>query len=103
MEKGVLFLTLTAACLWIILDEFFGTKKVSNVAQQLTPNAPNPFEKTKEAVKDFMTWEVGTLEDKEERRKEINKQIEANDGIKTDKAKKALKDAVDAFYGVTSS
>lgn len=37
MEKGLLFFTLSLLCLWVILDEFFGDKRLSNIALQFTP------------------------------------------------------------------
>lgn len=40
MEKGLLFFTLSLLCLWVILDEFFGDKKLlSGIALKLTPQS----------------------------------------------------------------
>lgn len=101
MEKGILFLTITAGCLWIILDEFFGTKKVSGIVQQMTPNASLPFEKTADAVDDFFTWDVGNKGAKEieDDRLKLKEKIKNDPNVKSDKAKKSLQDAVDHFYG----
>jgi hypothetical protein len=36
MEKGLLFLTLSAGCLWLLLDEFYGGQRLSSIAAALT-------------------------------------------------------------------
>jgi len=103
MEKGLLFLTISVGCLWIILDEFFGTQKISGLSQKLTPDINTPIDKAIDSVKDtvdnFTKWETKTDGEKEKKRQEINKNIDSNKNIKDDKAKNALKDAVNKFYG----
>jgi hypothetical protein len=36
MEKGLLFFTLSVACLWLVLDEFYGGRKLSSIAAALS-------------------------------------------------------------------
>lgn len=43
MEKGLLFFTLSILCLWLLLDEFFGNRRISKVALTLTPELKIPF------------------------------------------------------------
>lgn len=102
MEKGLLFFTLAAAAFWLILDEFYGTKKVSGIANQLTPQTNNPISdalnNVGESIKDFTKWEVKTPDEKEKSYKKAIEDIDKNDNIKTDSAKKAMKDLVTDFY-----
>lgn len=92
MEKGLLFFTLSMLCLWVILDDFFGSKKLSGIAQNLTPNIKSPGE----AVSEFVE---GTATKKEMKSKEndIKKSIDKNKNMNP-KAKDALKDSVNHFY-----
>lgn len=102
MEKGLLFFTLAAGAFWLILDEFYGTKKVSGIASQLTPQLNNPItnaiDTTVGKVKEFTQWNVATPEEKEKTHKKIIEDIDKNENIKTKEAKKAIKDVVDDFY-----
>ncbi|PED82318.1 hypothetical protein CON65_12605 [Bacillus pseudomycoides] len=42
MDKGLTFLTLALALLWLVFDDLFGEKKfLSKVATALTPNLPS--------------------------------------------------------------
>lgn len=91
MEKGLLFFTLAVGAFWLILDEFYGAKRISNIASQLTPTSTNP-------IKDFMGWKEATPEEKEKTYKQTLDKIDKNKGIKTDKAKDAVKDMVTDFY-----
>lgn len=97
MEKGVLFFTLSVACLWLILDDLFGTKKVSGLAQQLTPNINMPVDFFKDKVKDVVEG-TATPEEKEKQVKEAKEKVDKSESIKTDDAKKAIKDLIDDFY-----
>lgn len=102
MEKGILFLTITAACLWILLDEFFGTKKISGVAQNMTPKMETPLDKVTEGVKDFFTFDMkldSKPKEKIEQRNNVNKKIDDNPNMDS-KLKQELKKSVDKFYGV---
>ncbi|MGE7954920.1 hypothetical protein [Lysinibacillus xylanilyticus] len=90
MEKGVLFFTLSVACLWLILDDLFGTKKVSGLAQSLTPDFSTPIDK-------FMNGSL-TKEEKEQGVKDAKDKVDKSKAIKTDDAKKAVKDLIDHEY-----
>lgn len=97
MEKGLLFLTLAVGCGWLVLDEFFGNKRISNIAKNFTPTAPSITEAIKETV-------VGTEEQQKKKaldQEKLKNAVDKNKNIKTDKAKKAVKDAIDEFYNNT--
>lgn len=102
MEKGLLFFTLAAGAFWLILDEFYGTKRVSNIATQLTPQMNNPItdalNNVGESIKDFTKWEVKTPAEKEKSYKKTIDDINKNDNIKSNDAKKAMQDLVTDFY-----
>lgn len=97
MEKGVLFFTLSVACLWLILDDLFGSKKVSGLAQQLTPSFNSPLDFAKEKVKEVVEG-TATPEEREKQVKEAKEKVDKSDAIKTDEAKKAVKDLIDDTY-----
>lgn len=108
MEKGILFLTIAAGCLWIILDEFFGTKKISGVAQQMTPTINNPvadaIDGVTEGVKDFVSWDVGTKTRDETKKDASNLLKEVDKNTKLDsKVKDVLKDSISDFYNYYES
>lgn len=96
VEKGLLFLTLSVACLWVLLDEFYGTKKISKIAKNFVPEIPNPIEAIKENVDDFVNG-TKTDTDKKQDKDKIKNEIDKKPGV-SDKGKDALKDAVDQFY-----
>ena len=93
MEKGLLMLSLSILCLWLLLDEFFGTKKLSNVAAKFTPNIPTVPEKINEALN-------GDPKVKEKNREDAKKAIDKQPNTEINKAAKdKLKEMVDHFYG----
>lgn len=92
MEKGLLFFTISAACLWLLLDEFFGTKRLSNVAQNFVPNIKSPGE----AVSEFVEG-TATKEEMQSKEKEVTDSVDKNKNL-PEKAKKAIKDAIKKFY-----
>jgi len=102
MEKGLLFFTLAAGILWLILDEFWGSKKISGIATQLTPDISNPvtdvIDKVGDKVKDTFSWRTLTPEDKEESHKKLKESIDKSDKIKDNETKKRIKEMVDDFY-----
>lgn len=104
MEKGILFLTIAAGCLWILLDEFFGTKKISGVASQMTPTINNPLSNAIDGVKDFVSWDVGTKSETEKNKdaSQILKNIEENPNL-NNKVKDTLKESVNDFYNYYES
>lgn len=91
MEKGLLFLTLSVGCLWLVLDEFFGNKRLSSVVSNLTPDFKNP-------VETFIQGSATPME-KDKIRQDTLNNIEK--GKSSDSAKKAMKDAVNRFYEST--
>lgn len=99
MEKGILFLTIAAGCLWIILDEFFGTKKISGISQKMTPTINNPIADAAEGVKDFFTWDVGTKSVKEKNKDASNllKEVDKNEKLNP-KVKEEIKKGINQFY-----
>ncbi|WP_434785680.1 hypothetical protein [Bacillus velezensis] len=50
MEKGLLFFTLAIAAAWIILDDFYGNKHLTNIAKTMTPDVNTPFDQIGEKV-----------------------------------------------------
>ena len=50
MEKGLLFFTLSMVAVWLILDDFFGSKRVSNMAMKMTPDINTPLDTVKEGI-----------------------------------------------------
>jgi hypothetical protein len=83
MERGLLFFTLALLCVWAVLDEFWGKKKISEIAAKLTPTTKP------------VTWkdDEQANEDKENTKDKIDR----SDDMSED-AKKKLKEAVDKFY-----
>lgn len=87
MEKGLLFLTLAMLCLWLILDEFFGTNKISALAQRMTPDIPD-------------IWDAPPLIDVTQADKNRNEAKENVDKSELNsEAKKQMKKMIDKFYG----
>jgi hypothetical protein len=50
MEKGLLFFTLAVICLWLLLDDFFGDKRVSKLAMSVTPDVRTPIDDVKQKI-----------------------------------------------------
>lgn len=93
MEKGLLFLTLSVGCLWVILDEFFGDKRLTNIVNNMTPDFENPI---KEAVHDVMYGKQTPAEKIEARdaaKEKVDKEFKSSDSAKAD-----IKKAIDKFY-----
>jgi len=42
MDKGLMFLTLALVFLWLVFDDFVGKKRLSSLAQSLTPDLSLP-------------------------------------------------------------
>lgn len=84
MEKGLLFLTLSIGCLWLLLDEFFGGRKLSSIANSLTPQGTP------------ITWknDAQAQKDKENIKKKIDQDPKLNQ-----QEKDFLKKNTDHFYG----
>jgi hypothetical protein len=38
MDKGLFFLILALTCLWLVFDEFVGSKRISKLAGYMTPS-----------------------------------------------------------------
>jgi hypothetical protein len=68
MEKGLLFLTLFMLCLWVILDDFFGTKKLTLISLSLTPNIGTSYSEAMEEAGKRLAEQEGTLTDKMDER-----------------------------------
>jgi len=83
MEKGLLFLTLSMLCLWAVLDELFGDKRISGIARQLTPTS------------EPMVW----LDEKKatDQNVKIKEKIDKDDKL-SDKEKDHLKKLTDKFF-----
>lgn len=104
MEKGLLFFTLALTAIWIILDDFYGGKHLSKMAQKMTPDISTPIDVVKDG------WE-STKDTVEEAGKTAKKAVEKASGYDTykkyqkmkpeqkKKAKKAAKDSfIDGFW-----
>lgn len=94
MEKGILFLTLSVACGWLILDEFFGKQYVSKLANNFVPDISLPTKEEILGVDEKTKKKKGT--DHQKVKDAITKNPKLNN-----KVKDALKDAVDEFYRTT--
>jgi hypothetical protein len=90
MEKGLLFFTLSMFCLWVILDEFFGTKRISAIAEKMTPNTPSLSENLQKAWKDD--------EQAQKSKEKVKGNIEKDKKLNS-KEKKYYQGLVDHFYG----
>lgn len=53
MEKGLLFLILSLACFWVILDDFFGNRHLSNFTRSISPNPSTPVDKVVDKVEEI--------------------------------------------------
>lgn len=51
MDKGLFFLILAIAGVWLILDDFFGRRYISNFSEKI---APKPLETVKQKATDFI-------------------------------------------------
>lgn len=40
-SRGLLFFIFGFTCLWLLYDEFYGKKRITNLTNLLTPNIPN--------------------------------------------------------------
>lgn len=85
MEKGLLFLTLAMLCLWVILDDFFGDRKLSNVAKQLAGSVKE----------NGLEW---VNEDQAEKAKEEKEKEIEDDPSLNPSEKKWLQDFWDKFW-----
>lgn len=88
--KGLTFLTLSLLFLWLVFDDFVGKKRISKLAQMMTPDLNMPSvgdvankvaDEAKESVKE-------TVKDTREAQKEADKKV-------TDGLLKTPKDATD--------
>ncbi|MGE7807103.1 hypothetical protein [Lysinibacillus sp. NPDC096215] len=77
----------------------FGSKKVSGLAQQLTPSMSfaSPIDFAKEKITEVVEG-TATPEEREKQVKEAKEKIDKSESIKTDEAKKAVKDLIDDAY-----
>lgn len=70
MDKGLFFLILSILLFWVILDDFFGKKHVSNLARNIAPtwNPVGSFvEKKKEQYKEAAEQEHDSFLGKQQR------------------------------------
>lgn len=40
-DRGLLFLTLSLVCFWLVFDDFFGKKRLSTLAGYMSPSIPS--------------------------------------------------------------
>lgn len=93
-DRGLLFLTLSLACFWLVFDEFYGNKRLSSLSSKLTPDIPS----VGDAVKDTVEKAWNDTDQAQKSKEEAKTNIDKNDKIDSD-TKKQLKDMVDHFYG----
>jgi hypothetical protein len=62
MDKGLFFFILSITALWLVLDEFFGQQRISQIALKLTPNVDTPLSSVQSAI--------------EEKKKEVDQKVE---------------------------
>lgn len=53
MEKGLLMFTLAMGCFWLILDDFYGGKRLTKLVIKITPDVKSPLEKVEESVSTY--------------------------------------------------
>lgn len=53
MEKGLLMLTLSIGCVWLLLDDFYGSKRLTSLVLSITPDVKSPMEKVEEKVEGY--------------------------------------------------
>ena len=88
-----MFLTLSVACLWLILDEFFGDKRVSGVVMNLTPDFENPI---KQAISNALNGDKTLsekVEAKENAKDYVDKNMKSSDSVKSE-----IKNAIDQYW-----
>ena len=88
LEKGLMFFTLAVACLWVILDDLFGDKRLSKVLENLTPDLKTP-------VETFIEGSA-TMEEKMQDQKDAKKWIDEQNV--SDSYKDKSKKIIDKFY-----
>lgn len=49
-SRGLLFFILGFTCIWLVFDEFFGKKYISNLTNLLTPSIPSFGQSVKDAA-----------------------------------------------------
>ncbi|MEC1692620.1 hypothetical protein P9E05_14145 [Bacillus mojavensis] len=108
MEKGLLFFTLALTAIWIILDDFYGGRHLTKMAQKMTPDIGSPLdvvtdgvESAKEAVQDAGKKTVKKGKKVIEKATGYDKYKDVQDAIKK---KPELKDQIqkdikDSFWG----
>lgn len=52
MDKGLFFFILSLTTLWLVVDEFFGQQRISQIAMKLTPNVQTPLDNVKEQIEE---------------------------------------------------
>jgi predicted ribosome quality control (RQC) complex YloA/Tae2 family protein len=62
MDKGIFFLMLSLTALWLVLDEFYGQQRISQIALQLTPHVETPLSSVQNAI--------------EQKKKEVEQKVE---------------------------
>lgn len=50
MDKGLFFFILSLTALWLVLDEFFGQQRISQIALKLTPNVETPLSSVQDTI-----------------------------------------------------
>lgn len=50
-DRGLLFLTLSLVCFWLVFDDFFGKKRLSTLASYMTPQSGSLTDSIKEGWK----------------------------------------------------
>jgi hypothetical protein len=63
-DKGLLFFTLALVCFWLVFDDLVGKKRLSNIAQMLTPDFPGIGEVIKDKAKEATADEAKELNEK---------------------------------------
>lgn len=87
-DRGLLFLILSLTSIWLVFDDFFGGKRLSNLANMLTPGGGGLPEVPHIPLEDKEKAEENRVDGK----KWIDKQ-----NINP-KAKGSIKEAIDHFY-----
>lgn len=111
-NKGLLFLMLGLTCFWFVFDEFFGKKRLSNLAGLMTPSIPSLTDTISKSIDTALN---GDPKKKEKVKQEEKKKVDdgktvtppglpfINGKAKNDKTKQDIKKGIDSLYGPSLS
>lgn len=89
-SRGLLFFIFGFTCIWLVFDEFYGKKRISNLTNLLTPTIPS----LGSVVGKAWNNQPQAQKDKEAAKQKVDQDPKLNQ-----KEKDYLKENIDHFYG----